>query len=212
MTIRAAIPALACALALSACAIGNRYDYSDASGTLNYKSQGQHVTVAVWDQRRYVVSGNKDPDFVGLQRANVGLPFDVGTASHRPLAWDMDDALVRSLAAADFGATPVMLTPRDSQATAMAALLRGKPQRVLLLRMDDWESDTYKNPMVTYDLTLNVYDASGRRLTSKNLKGNEALQGSLINPGARAREEVPDTFRRKIELLLNAPEVAAALR
>ena len=200
------------ALLVAGCEIGNKYDYDDSRGSLAYSGQGKRIAVAAWDQRPYVLSGNKQPDFVGLQRLRMGIPLDVVTASKQPLATEMTHSLVLSLAGAGFGATPVQVTPRNSEGNAVYALLSGKPARALLLRVGDWESDTYNNPKVIYDLTLNVYDGAGRKLASKNLKGSDALKGQLFNPTEKAKQIVPDAFKQKIELLLNAPEIAAALR
>jgi hypothetical protein len=208
----APIAALIATLLVAGCEIGNKYDYDDSRGSLAYNGQGKRIAVAAWDQRPYVLSGNKQPDFVGLQRLRMGIPFDVVTASKQPLATEMTHSLVLSLAGAGFGATPVQVTPRNSEGNAVYALLGSKPARAVLLRVGDWESDTYNNPKVIYDLTLNVYDGAGRKLASKNLKGSDALKGQLFNPTEKAKQIVPDAFKQKIELLLNAPEIAAALR
>ena len=204
--------ALAGTLLLGGCAIGNKYDYDDSRGTLNYSGQGRRVAVAAWEQRPYVLSGNKQPNFVGLQRTRMGIPFDVVTASKQPLATEMGNSLVLSLAGAGFGATPVTLAPRSSESGAVSALLRGKPARAVLLRVANWESDTYNNPTVFYDLTLSVYDGGGHKLASRALKGSDDLKGNAFNPTDKARQIVPDSFKQKIELLLNAPEIATALK
>ena len=197
---------------LGACAMGNRYDYNDTRVAVGYSGQARRVTVAAWDQRPYVLDGDKDPDFVGLQRNRMGIPFDVVTASKQPLATEMTDAMVRALATAGFGATRVTLPGGRNEAAARDALLASRPARALLLRVDNWESDTLKNPAVFYDLTLSVYDASGHRLAAKTVKGTDDLEGRFFNPMEKAKQIVPDNFRLKIESLLNAPEIAAALK
>lgn len=203
---------LACSVPiLCGCAIGNKYDYDDAKAKVAYRGHGR-VAVAAWDRRPYVLSGDKDPDFVGLQRNNWGIPFKVVTASKQPLATEMGHALVLSLADAGFGATPVEVQPQDSEGNAVYSLLRNKPARAVLLRVDDWESDNYHNPTVVYDLTLNVYDGGGRKLASKSLKGSDDLHGSAFNPMGKAKEIVPAEFQQKVQLLLNAPEIQTALR
>ncbi len=199
-------------LLLGGCAIGNRYDYDDSRGTLGYSGQGRHIAVAAWEQRPYVLSGNKPPEFVGLQRTRMGIPFDVITASKQPLATEMTHSLVLSLGGAGFGAAPVTLPPRSGEGGAVYALLQNKPARAVLLRVANWESDTYNNPTVFYDLTLNVYDGAGRKLASKSLKGSDDLKGRAFNPTEVAQRVVPDAFKQKIELLLNAPEIVAALK
>ena len=113
---------------------------------------------------------------------------------------------------AGFTASPVTLTQKDTEGSAVYALLRNKPARAVLLRVDNWESDTFKNPTVYYDLTLNVYDGGGRKLAAKSTKGSQDLEGSFFNAPGKAKKAVPEAFRLKIEQLLNAPEIVAALK
>jgi hypothetical protein len=202
---------LAGMMLLAGCAVGNKYDYDASRANLAY-SGARRVTVAAWEQRKYVLSGDKQPDFVGLQRGNMGVPFDVVTGSKQPLATEMTGSLILSLTGAGFTASPVTLTQKDTEGSAVYALLRNKPARAVLLRVDNWESDTFKNPTVYYDLTLNVYDGGGRKLAAKNVKGSQDLDGSFFNAPGKAKKAVPEAFRLKIEQLLNAPEIVAALK
>ncbi|MEH6548066.1 MAG: hypothetical protein V7701_16640, partial [Sneathiella sp.] len=76
---------LAFGILLSACAVGNKYDYKDQPIDLAASSD-QKIGVSVVDQRIYIVSGEKPADFVGLQRGGFGNPFDVNTKSGGPMA------------------------------------------------------------------------------------------------------------------------------
>lgn len=211
MKLRQAALSVAVALGLSACAFGHRYDYSDTGTSLAYRGQGR-VAVAAWDQRPYVLSGNKDPHFVGLQRSLYGIPFNVSTDSGQPLATEMGKAMVLTLAGAGFGATPVELPAQDQQSQALQALLQAGLRRSLLLRVDNWESDNYKNPTVTYDLSLAVYDHDGRRLASTGTKGIDDLHSKLFDSSTAPGKIVPALFQQKIQQMLDAPEIQAALR
>lgn len=201
----------AATLGLSACAFGHHYDYRDTTTTLAYHGQGR-VAVAAWDQRPYVLSGDKDPHFVGLQRSLYGIPFNVSTSSGQPLATEMGKAMALSLANAGFGATPVAVPAQDQQQQAVQALLQSGLRRALLLRVNDWESDNYKNPTVVYDLTLGVYDHDGRQLASTGTKGIDDLHSKLFDSSTAPGKIVPELFQQKIQLLLDTPEIQAALR
>src|SRR2546428_9600965 len=82
---------LAGVLLLSGCAIGNRYAYQTVVASPQV-SGTTAVSIATYDQREYVRSGTKDPQFVGLQRGGYGNPFDVRTEGDRPLADAMTTA------------------------------------------------------------------------------------------------------------------------
>lgn len=202
---------LAGALTLCGCAIGNKYDYSAAKTSLDYKGQGR-VAVTAWDQRPYVLSGKKDPDYVGSQRNGYGIPFNVKTASGQPLATEMGKALIQTLAGAGFGASPVQVAPQDDEGAVLRTLQQSQLPRALLLQVNDWQSDTFHNPTVDYDLVLKVYDRGGRRLAAASLKGSDDLQGRLIDPMDKAKQTVPALFQQKIQQLLDAPQIQAALR
>lgn len=208
MKIQGIVLFLAGVMLLTGCA---SYDYDASRANLSYSGQ-RRVAVATWDQREYVVSGDKDPDFVGLQRTNMGIPFNVKTTSKQPLATEMTNSLILSLAGAGFTASPVTLTPQATEGSAVFALLHDKPARALLLKVNEWKSDTLMKPTVYYDLTLNVYDGAGRKLGTKSVKGDEDLEGRVFNPSGKAKKTVPEAFRLKIEQLLNAPEIATALK
>ena len=84
--------------------------------------------------------------------------------------------------------------------------------RELLLQVNDWQSDTFHNPTVDYDLVLMVYDRGGRRLASASLKGSDDLKGRAFDPMDLAKQTVPALFQQKIQQLLDAPQIQAALR
>lgn len=72
------------AVVSSGCAVGNRYAYHTVVVDPSISGRSR-VSVATHDQRAYVVSGNKDPQFVGVQRGGFGNPFDVRTMMVAPL-------------------------------------------------------------------------------------------------------------------------------
>ena len=93
---------LLCLLGLmSGCAVGNRYSYDSGELILPVNGSGE-IGLLVLDQRTYVLSGDKDPSFVGLQRGGFGNPFDVKTQSGKPLAEEMQSRLARGLEAHGF--------------------------------------------------------------------------------------------------------------
>src|SRR5206468_8024969 len=81
---------LAGVLLLSGCAIGNRYAYQTVVASPQV-SGTTAVSIATYDQREYVRSGTKDPQFVGLQRV-------IGAGAERALLltlqeWKSDTAV-----------------------------------------------------------------------------------------------------------------------
>ena len=192
------------------CAAGNKHPYHGTPLNLSASGRGP-VAVATVDQRSYIASGDKQPDFVGLQRAGYGNPFDVRTASKKPLATDMTETISSSLAARGFDARPIVLPPKSDESAARQALRSSGAPRCVLLLVREWKSDTYNNTKVYYDLTLQVLNQNGQLVATQQVQGQEAAGGSLWNPPAAAKKNVPALYRTKLEQMLNSPEVVRAL-
>lgn len=205
------LAALVLALALGACAIGNKQDFRPIAAQLPYSGKGAVAVLAV-DERPYVLAGDKNPDYVGYQRNRVGIPFNVKTASGRPLAAELTDAFVRSLSASGFAAQARAVAPRTGADSARAALLRGAPRRALLVEIVQWESTSFFNTTLEHELHATVYDGAGHALASQTVEGSEHLEGTFLRAPKTARETVPSALAGKIQALLNTPAMRAALQ
>lgn len=196
---------LAAAFLLQAC--GLQHSYSSAPLALEGVSTTGTVAVAVHDARPYVVSGNKPASFVGLARGGWGNPWDVKTSSGTDLAIEMRDAVVGALKKKGAGASGVVVAPKDGAAKARQALAATGARRLVLIRLDEWKSDTYMNTSIVYDVNMAVLDAKGDVLATSSARGNDNV-GYQANP----TEGIAGAFMKKIEQLFADPKIVAALR
>jgi hypothetical protein len=198
------------AFIFAGCAVGNKHSYSIARPEL--APQGSHaVAVAAQDARSYVVSGEKTPDYVGTQRGGFGNPFNVLTQSGKPLAEDFAATVSESLARKGFKSTTVKVSVSGTpNIRALAA--QAKSERVALVLIREWKSDTYQNTALSYDVTLQVYDSAGKRLAENRITGRDDLGGSAWNPPSHARTAVPAAYGKKLEELFAADAVVKSLR
>jgi hypothetical protein len=198
---------LAAAMVLSACAVGNKYDYRIPSMPLPVKGSAD-IGLVVSDERSYILSKDKMPDFVGLQRGGYGNPFDVTTASGRPMAQDMAETLKGSLE--DQGFRIVLLEDHADDPNALGREARGRGlHRVIVLRIKEWKTDTYASTRLLYDLQLVIVDDAGQVVARNSVNGSSAIGGgmpSAINDQARK------AFENKIGQLFYPPEVLSALK
>ncbi len=198
-------------VSLYGCAFGNKHAYHDAA--IDYRGEGAaKVGIATLDQRIYIISNDKMPDFVGLQRAGFGNPFDVSTESGQALAEDITTALARSLAKKGFNASPVAVSSSEQVDTVISMLANLGVDRSILLVLREWKTDTYKNTGLYYDVTLMVLDGSGNTLAKRSIGGKDNLGGSVWSPPGHAKEAVPLAFKEKMEELLNNNQVLRALK
>jgi hypothetical protein len=101
---RAVVAALVFAFGASACVLSKqahdtaspRFEHAAASTTL--------IAVGVDDNRKEVVSGDKEASFVGFWRSGSGISHDVNTKSDAPFANDVATSLARGLQQAGYRA------------------------------------------------------------------------------------------------------------
>lgn len=199
------------ALTLTGCAVGNKHVYNDIVVKTSAKAV-KPVSLAAVDQREYVLSGQSKPDLVGMQRGGFGNPFDVVTASGRPLSSEFSAAIKSALELNGAKVLVVQTKPTSSSQPVIAELVASAGDRLLMLTIQEWIGDSQINTEVRYNLQLLVADSSGKTLVTKSYAGTRNLGGSQFNPPAYAKEVMPIAFREAIETLLNSPEILAALQ
>lgn len=181
------------------------YAYRSVVANVPVSGSGQ-VGIATHDQRSYVVSGRKTPDFVGIIRGGFGNPYDLATDDGRPLADGMTEAIANSLKPKGFRPVPVSVAPSDSPAQAREKAVKAGGTRTVLLTLREWRSDAMYRTGMDYDVTLSVLDGGGAVLAEKRLQGSDNLGGA-----SGARDAAIQAFRTKLETLLGDPAVAQAL-
>lgn len=134
------------------------------------------------------------------------------TASGGPLADDMTGAIKNSLVNKGVTAVPVTAAVADDEKAVLEKLKAAGGDRLILLALREWKSDTYQNTKLTYDMSLTVYDKTGKPLGESSLNGADNLGGSAWDPAKHARRAVPMAFKEKIEKLFSDPKIAQALQ
>jgi len=195
---------------LGGCAVGNTYGFNNVVADLQASGTAT-VVVATQDRREFIVSGDKTPDFVGLQRGGYGNPFNVSTESGKPLADAVSDAICASLQQKGFKPLSIIVATTHTPEQIRTGILNQKPQLGLMVYVIDWKTDTMANVGLTYELQLYVIDGAGNPIAESKVSGDENLGGSIWNPVKHAKKAVPAAFRDALERLLNQEAVRAAL-
>jgi hypothetical protein len=184
---------------LGGCAFGQKITYSNTTADIEAKGN-KSVAVAVHDERSYVVTGDKQPSFVGLSRGGFGNPFDILTTSGAPLANEMASSVVRSLSERGFKASAVQVAPSQSRRATMDQLHGSGAERRVLIALKEWKSDKYVRTSLTYDVTVKVSDAAGEEIATATFNGDEPIG------------DVQAAFRSKIEQWFGDQKIVAALK
>lgn len=182
-------------------------------GTLSLPEKGTaKVAVATVDERPDVLDHENPSSYVGLWRALVGNPWNFQTGDERPLADDFSSTIVNSLAGSGFQASAVQTQPAADDAAALNLLERSTAQRWILVEIKKWDSDTYVNPTVHYDVILHVYDGSGKELASKSDSKEVELKGSSFSFLNNMPAVVQQFYEKKMTEWLSDPAIEAALQ
>lgn len=196
---------------LSGCVVGVKHNYQEVTADI-VASGSKKVSIATYDRRPEILSKETAPEVTGWQKGGYGNPFKVTTESGRPLADEISVAIVASLEKKGFAASPVSVAFNEEKSTVMDKLKASGADTLLLLTMYEWFSNCYVNTDLDYNLHLQVLDKSGTVLTENQVKGKDDLGGSFWTTVGASKEVTRAAFKRKIEELLNNPEVTKALQ
>jgi hypothetical protein len=205
------LPILGILLILGGCAFGNTYDFQ--SQNLNFKKAvSGTIAVGVHDRRSYILSGNKTPQWVGLQRDRFGIPFGVHTVSDKPLADEFSTAVSGAIKRSKVDVIQVPLPHSMSRKKALRILAGHGAEKILYISLSEWKSRTLVRAVISYNILAEIFDNQGNLLGTKKLKGRENLGGNLIYPMGHAQSALPIAFRRIFENLLNDSQVSQSLQ
>lgn len=167
---------------LGGCAAGNRIDYRESVPTISLPSpvEKKGIEVLVVDQRPYVISGNKKPNFVGVMRALAYVPYNITTASGFDLSSDIEQATMSALGGHYLTARAVL--PSANEASSPDHLL-------LRMTLRDWKNDVYMRARFDYDVTAEVIDHNGTVLASKSAQHRGAINHVIV-AGTSVLQEV----------------------
>jgi hypothetical protein len=198
------------AILITGCAAGNKYDYRESFITLPVKSDNRvTVVLSVKDMRPYVLNGDKGADFVGLQRGGFGNPFDVTTASGRPLTEDMSESIEASLT--DKGYKVVNAHGASDVDDLVNTALNEGADRIILLVVHNWKSDIYMSITLHSDMRLKIYDSGGDLLAENEMIFVEEVGGAMIGAEKNSRE-VTEEFAKRMGYMFNKENIRRALQ
>ncbi|MBN1799489.1 MAG: hypothetical protein JW822_13020 [Spirochaetales bacterium] len=193
------------------CAFGQQIRYDNVA--LDLKSSGTFtIAVSVLDNRADIISGEKQAAYIGKSRATFGNAFDILTKSKKPLAHDITNVVCDSLKEKGYQVTAILVNAGEANEQVIQKLLATGSDRVILVTVTAWYSDTYINTALHYDVQLSVMNKQGKVMARSSVKGEDDLKGSAMDPIGHAKKVVPEAYKSKLEILLNSADVLKALK
>jgi hypothetical protein len=186
-------------------AVNRTENYTYAWPNITYTSN-KNIVIGIIDKRPYVVDGNNNPSYVGLMRGGFYNPWHMNTESGQPLASDLTKAIVSGFKNAGINVKYTVLTFDMNQQEINNYLLSKKSYKKVLIKINEWQSDSFASIVFLYDLTAEVYNEEGimvAKYTAKNIneKGEDQTAVDAVNAG-----------RNALEKILNNKEIIAALQ
>lgn len=185
---------------LAGCAVGQRIDYTRVSLEIVNTSKGD-IAVGAQDQRRYIISGQKQQQFVGLMRGGFGNPFDVNTVSGKPFAKDVTQVLSRAMKRDGVRVVEIDLAPGANREDIISAIKASKVGSAIVLTIKEWKTDAMMSASISYDLLLEEFDQDGRLLRRSQSHGTDEL-GSLafsLDPVSVVAKAATGVLQKRLE-------------
>ena len=171
-------------------------NYHNIIPKITYKGN-RSISVVVRDQRPYVLSGQTGPEYVGIFRGGFGRPYDLGTSTLKPLAYEFSQFIMSGFMAAGF--------KTNDSAT---------PDRIVSIDILEWLSVSGSSFLsltfgtdLHYSLVVRVTDGKDNVLTNQEVKGTDTLGGNF----SQIYELIPRGTENLFNRILNSPNFRLAL-
>ena len=198
-------------LLLSGCAMGKTINYEGTSNfEPNYKMPP--VALAVIDKRPYVLDGNKKPSYTGTQRSIGGVPYNINTASGKPVAEDLQKFVATTLMKYGYFIDYTILLPINTTEPEAIKKLTAEEKKAILLVLNEWRTHIYFNPIFEYDLKMLVIGNDGNILSTAINKGTKEFGSnkelnSLAEVITIVFNELFNDEKIKLALLADEPQL-----
>jgi hypothetical protein len=197
----------ALSLHFTGCTMWNKYDLRKTQ--VSAPSGQSSIAVACVDERQSLRQGDITPELIGVTRDGYGIPYRVKTATKSPVATEIAAAVTRAFGSNRKLAPPI--TSRD--ATSALAALRGTgTDRQVLIRIQQYNSDTLINTELDYAFIVEVRDSAGKLLATASKSETANLGGNFFAPALHARESVLSKTGSSLSTLLAEPQIQTALK
>lgn len=207
------LPLVGVALTVGGCAVGNTHTFRYLPPEAEELGHGRVVLVFdVREARPAVVEEGEPSTWVGEQRSGLGIPYNVLTTDGKALTRIVRETIEKDLEAVGFE-VEVSSSEAGSSAQEVAQRIReASAERGLFVEVREFNSNTYTNIDMEWDLIARVFGPSGAVLGENRLEGRTTLDGSFMNPPRAAKRSVPPFFYDLMrQLVTENDEVMRAL-
>lgn len=191
------------------CGSGSRVAYDSVQINLPFVGK-QHVAVATLDERPSVKSGEHPPSFTGTVRTDAGAASPVATASGRAFADDVSEVVARGLGRSGYRVDRVTPSASHSAEQIFEALEATGASHLVLVVVREWQTVTFQNTEVRYDLALQIRNPAGALQGESSRRGTDQLPPAHSDAEDARAGASRNALEQKLNLLFAEPRVVAA--
>lgn len=163
------------------------------------------ISIAVLDERPYVLDHDKKPAFEGIIRSSFGIPGSHNTGTGEALS----DYLGSRIEYA-FNTNGVDVTRYQTQVgvseSDLLNTLKADGRKSVLLSLNEWKYDWH--PITDnswYNVDITVLDKNGTTLATKHFEGEEDI------PSGNIPNEILMLYKGRFEMIFSDPVIYGAL-
>lgn len=199
---------LTAALALG-CASGSHVAYDQVQINLPFVGK-QHVAVAALDERPSVKNGEHGASVTGSLRSDAQTASPVATASGDAFAADVSEVIARGLGRSGYRVDRLTPAASLSKEQVFAELEATGATHLVLLVVREWQTVTFQNTEVRYDLALEIRNPAGALQGEASRRGSDQLAPAHSDADDARERASQSALEQKLNLLFAEPRVVAA--
>ncbi|MGF1697797.1 hypothetical protein L4D20_06250 [Vibrio kyushuensis] len=178
----------------------------ESAPEVNISSEIGAVSIAVLDQRPYVLDKDKPAAFEGIIRSSLGIPYSYNTATQEPMATFIGTRIEHGFKDRGIDAT-LHLTELETQLPDLIDELGQDGKKSLVISLNEWKYDFHAfSDSSWYDVDIIILDPAGKKLVSKNFTGENDIpdSGAIMN-------EMQLIYKARFEEVFSSPDIVDAL-
>ncbi|WP_264874401.1 hypothetical protein [Vibrio agarivorans] len=174
----------------------------ESAPNVNIDPSVESVSIAVLDKRPYVVDGDKTPDFEGIIRSGLGIPYSHSTITKEPLATYLGNRIEYGIAKKGIDVER-HTTDTSTQFSELISKLESDSKPSVVFVLNEWKYDFHAfSDSSWYDVDVTVIDRTGSNTLTKHYAGEDDIPSSdaIMN-------EMMRLYQARFEMILSDQEL-----
>jgi hypothetical protein len=178
----------------------------ESAPNVNIDPSVNSISIAVLDKRPYVLDGDKKPDFEGIIRSGLGIPYSHSTITKEPLATYLGNRIEHGIAKKGIEVER-HTTDTSTQFSELMSKLESDNKPSVVFVLNEWKYDFHAfSDSSWYDVDVTVIDRTGSNTLTKHYSGEDDIPSSdaIMN-------EMMRLYQARFEMILADQELKSVI-